>query len=717
MSVIQQIQDKYAKLMAIIIALALIIFVVMLAFENGGSLFNNQNSTTVGVVNGKKIDYTEFRQLVDRQEAFMKQRGYGTGEAVNQQAISASWSQEVNKLLLESELNKLGISVGQKELGDILYGANPPQDLLQQFSNKETGAYDPLAAKQAIDQTLKSGTPEQAAQINAYIEELRFNRMSEKYNALLTNSINVPRWQIEKENADNSQIASISFVRELYSSIPDSTIKISDKEIEDYISKHKDDYKQQESRSIAYVSFSALPTASDSAAARQALLALKPGFDTSNNVQEYLESQGVRSFYNGFINGGRIQVPEKDSILKIGIGEIYGPYIDADNYSLAKMVDKRVQPDTVKVRHILVATAQQNPQTGQMMPMRDTATAFKLADSLRTAIANGSNFDSLCLQFSDDPGSKEKGGVYENVPSGQMVPSFNDFIFGHSVGSKGIVKTDYGYHYIEILSQKGSSTAYKIAYLNTPITASNETDIAAQNEATKFAGDSRDQKSFDANAEKLKAKGINKLIAADITPDAYQVQGLGVSRPFVKAIYEADKGDVLQPERVGDNYVVAIVTETNEEGTQSAEKARPRVEPLLRNHKKAELLIKKLGNATTLEAAATAWGGKAIEVADSIRLRLPEGQQPPPTIALEPKVIGAAFNPANKGKVSGAIEGTSGVYVIRVENVSATAVGNADINSQKEIRYQQAKMRNAYSQPAAVLKEDAKIKDYRSKFF
>lgn len=714
MSVIQQIQDKYAKLMAVIIALALIIFVVMLAFENGGSLFSG-NSTTVGVVNGKKIDYTEFRQLVDRQESNMQQRGYGSGEAVSQQAISASWNQEVNKLLLESELNKLGIKVGKKELGDILYGANPPQDLRQQFTNKETGAYDALGAKQAIDHLLKTGPAEQAAQVSAYIDELQFNRKSEKYTSLLTNSVNTPKWQIEKENADNSQIASISFVRELYSGIPDSSIKVSDKEIEEYISKHKEDYKQQESRSIAYVSFSALPTAADSVAAKQTLLALKPGFDTTKNVEEFLESQGIKTFYSGFISGGRIQVPQKDSIIKIGVGEIYGPYLDGSNYVFAKMVDKRVQPDTVKVRHILVATAQQNPQTGQMMQVRDTAGAYKLADSIKTAIANGANFDTLLVKYSDDPGSKDKGGIYENVPSGQMVPSFNDFIFGNPVGAKGVVKTDYGYHYIEILSQKGSSMAFKIAYLTTPITASNETDIAAQNEATKFAGDSRDQKSFDINAEKLKAKGINKLIAADIAKDAYQVQGLGISRSFIKSIYEADLGDVLQPERVGDNYVVAIVTEVNEEGTASVAKARPQVEPLLRNHKKAEQLIKKLGNATTLEAAAAAWGGKPIETADSIRLRLPEGQQQPPVIAAEQKVIGAAFNPANKGKISDAIEGSGGVYVIRVENVSATSVGNADINSQKEFRYQQAKMRGVY--PQAALKEAAKIKDYRSKFF
>ena len=130
-------------------------------------------------------------------------------------------------------------------------------------------------------------------------------------------------------------------------------------------------------------------------------------------------------------------------------------------------------------------------------------------------------------------------------------------------------------------------------------------------------------------AEKLKAKGINKAFATEITPNAYQVMGLGASRQFVKSIYDAKQGEVLQPERVGENYVVAIVTEVNKKGTQSAAKARPLVEPLLRNHKKAEQIQKKLGTITSLEDAAAKLGGisflagfyRQSEISDFIRRR------------------------------------------------------------------------------------------------
>ncbi|MFC0774224.1 peptidylprolyl isomerase [Terrimonas alba] len=713
MSVIQKIQDKYAKLMAVIIAVALLTFVVMLAFENGGTLFRG-NVTNIGSINGEKIDAIAFSKKIDQQEASMEQQGYPSGATTRQMAIDNAWNQELGRIVMTTELDKLGMQIGKKELGDILYGENAPQDLKQQFTDPKTGVYNPQLAKQQIDQMLKSKqvSAEQKAGFNSYVDQLEFMRLNEKYNSLLTNSTNFPKWLVEKQNADNSQLANISFARQFYTSIPDSSIRISDSEIQDYIDKHKKEFKQEENRSISYVAFSALPTAADTNATRDRLLALKPELDSTKDLKQFLENQGVRNYYDGYINGKNIQIPVKDSIFKIPVGTVYGPYIDGGSFSLAKLVGVRTQPDTVKLRHILVATIQRDPQSGQTIPVRDSATAKKLIDSIQTAIASGSIFDTVAAKVSDDPGSKDKGGVYENVTAGGMVPGFNDFIFGNPVGTKGVVKTEFGYHYIEILSQKGGSPAYKIAYLALPIEASQETDAAASNAATLFAGDSRDQKSFDANAEKLKAKGINKAFATEITPNAYQVIGLGVSRQFVKSIYDAKLGEVLQPERVGENYVVALVTEVNKKGTQSAAKARPLVEPLLRNHKKAEQIQKKLGAITSLEDAAAKLGGATIETADSVRM---SGTQAS-LVASEPKVIGAAFNPANKGKVvPQAIEGTSGVYVVRVNSVSATAIADANVAEQRKSRYQQAKMRGGY--PQQVLMEAADIKDNRSKIY
>ncbi|RYF97012.1 MAG: peptidylprolyl isomerase, partial [Chitinophagaceae bacterium] len=619
---------------------------------------------------------------------------------------------------LSSEMDKLGMKIGKKELGDVLYGENAPQDLKQQFTDPNTGVFNAQMAKQQIDQMLKSKqtTAEQKQQFNDYVDQLEFGRLNEKYSSLLGNTANFPKWLIEKQNADNSQLASISVVREFYTSIPDSSVKVSDKEIEDYVSKHKKEFEQQESRSIAYVTFSALPTAADTASVRERILELKSGLGNANDAGEYLAAQGATTYYDGYINGKNIQIAAKDSIFKIPVGTVYGPYIDANTFAIAKLVGVRTQPDTVTVRHILAATMQRDPQSGQSMPIRDSVAARKIIDSVQTALRNGSNFDTLVAKVSDDQGSKEKGGVYENITAGGMVPEFNDFIFGNPVGTKGIVKTDFGYHYIEILSQKGSSPAYNIAYLTMPIEASQETDASASNEATQFAGSSRDQKSFDASVEKLKSKGVNKAFAPEIGRNDYQITGIGVSRALVRSIYEADRGEVLDPERVGDNYVVAIVTEVNEKGLQSAAKARLMVEPLLRNQKKAAQLQKKLGTLSTIEAAAAALGNKPIESVDSLRL----SESQPSIVSQEPKVIGSAFNTANKGKlVPQAIAGNSGVYVVKVNNVTASAVADANVAEQRKAKYQQAKMMAMYAaqQAQEVLKEAAKIKDNRSEIY
>ena len=487
MSFIQDIREKYARWAVVAIALSLLGFILMDAFAGKGSIFSGGPSTIVGKVNGNKIDVKSFNKKVQQREDNKQQQGALT-EADRRGIIDAVWNEIVNQQLLEAELDKLGMRIGNKEVNDILFGANPPQDLKSQFTNSQTGQYDAALAQQQINEMKKRGSVEQRTGFNEYIGQLEFQRAFEKYNSLLVNSINFPKWYMEKQNADKSLVGNISYVKVNYSDsmFVDSTIKISDKEIAAYISKNKDLYKQEESRSVAYVSFSAKPRAADSMEVRGKLLSLKAEFDTTKEIQHFFDREGNRApYYDGYISGNSILKEIKDSVMALPTGGVYGPYIEGPNYTLVKKVGAKVWPDTVKVRHILIGLTQQD-QSGQQVPLRDTVTAKNLVDSLQLAIKNGSNFDALCIQFSDDPGSKEKGGVYDNVYAGQMVPEFNQFIFDNNTGGKGVVKTQFGYHYIEILSQKGNSPAYKVAYLTRPIIASQETDNIANNDANQF---------------------------------------------------------------------------------------------------------------------------------------------------------------------------------------------------------------------------------------
>jgi len=689
----------------------------MLAFENGGSLFRGGNSTSVGKVNGKSIEQAEFANMVEQQKNYMIQQGYPQSEALTQQAVSNAWNMEVNRILLETEMKKLGMQIGKKELGDILYGANPPADLRQRFSDPETGVYNAQAAKQAIDNMLKTADAKSKEQFNLYLNSLENMRLEEKYTSLLNNSINFPRWLIEKQNEDNSLMARVSFVKEFYSNVADTAVKVTDKEIEEYVAKHKSEFKQEESRSIAYVAFSALPTGEDSATALKSIVDLKPEFDTTSDAGSFVLRNGSSLEYSdSYFPKSQLTMANmqmglsfKDTILSLAKNAVYGPYMDGNSYVLAKMLDSKVLPDSVKCRHILIST---NEQQGGFAD----STAKRKIDSIEAAIKGGASWAALAASYNPD-GTRTTAGEMTfsstQIQAEGFAPEFGQFIlFDGKPGESKVVKTSFGYHYINIMSFIKPEQHYKIAYFARPIEASQETDNNANNLANKFAADSRDAKSFDASAEKLKAEGINKLIATDIPPTGSQIVGLGVSRNFVKEIYAADKGDVLAPERVGDNWVVAMVTDVQKEGTMPAAKARYMVEPLLLKHKKAEVIAKKIGTITTLEAAAAALGGRNIETADSLRFA---GARPA-SLSSETRVIGAAFNMQNKGKVvPQALEGAEGVYVLRVDDISATANTDSNVAEQRKAQYQQAKMRGSY--PPLALREAATIKNNLSKVY
>ncbi len=717
MSIIQRIREKGALISAIVIALALLGFIAMDAFTGRSNLFGGGASNTLGKVNGETIDIRDFRQTVELTEQNMISQGYPSGPSTSQQAIENAWNQEVNSIIQEQELEKLGLELGEKEISDLLYGPNP-SPIAKQYMAGPEGQYNPEQVKQTIRQIERSRNDAQKQQLAQLLKYIEQTRLVEKFNSMLAGSVNVPAWLIEKQSADKSQLATISLVRKSYNEIADSSVTISDKEISDYINKRKEEFKQKESRSISYVTFSAAPSSADTAGVKSKMLSLKEEMQNAADIERFLMREGQSNFYNSFISAGRIQIAAKDSIFRTPVGSVYGPYEDGGTFSMAKMLGARQMPDTAKVRHILIATMQRDQQTGQQMMVRDSATAYRLIDSIQGLIRGGAIFDSVCAQLSEDPGSKDNGGVYDNVPTGQMVPPFNDFIFTNPVGTKGIVKTEFGFHYVEVLSQKGSSMAYKIAYLSKPIFASADTDNEARNQASQFAGSATDEKSFNESFEKtLQPKGFNKGIAYDILPNSYDVMGLGVSRDFVRKIYDAKRGQVLQPERVGDSYVVAVVTEVLNEGTQPVAKARSMVEPLLRNKKKAELIKKQLGSISTLEAAATAWG-KTVETIDSIRMTGAQTNPLAQTLSYEQKVIGAAFNAANRGKVvTEAIEGSGAVYVIRVDNVMAVPNAEGSVPEIRKAEIERAKQQAAYSSPIMFLREAANIKDNRSKHY
>lgn len=707
MSIIQTIRDKAAIFVFSIIGLSLIGFLVQDAFVGRTSGFFNSPETTVGKINGVSVDREEYDNRVKNREAQYQQAGYKLDGATRQQVYEEIWNALIGKELVEAEAKKLGLAFTSKEFSELLFSDNAPPEFKQQFTDPSTGVYNIEAARNAFRTIQRSKDPEQIRQVNEQlIEPIIFSQLQNKLLELYAGSVYVPKWLIEKQQKENEQLADISYVNLSYITVPDSSVTVSDAAINEYIQQHKDQFKQERSKSIAYVTFNAAANAKDSAELLAKMEALKPQFAEAKDPGIFVTRNGTKSaFFDGYINRSRIQVPQKDSILAAPRGEVYGPYYDGSAIALARVIDSKVLPDSVKARHILISPV--DMQTGQ--PIMEDSVAKNRIDSIQRVIASGNaSFESMVMQYSDDMGSKQQFGDLGYFANGQMVKEFNDFCFEGKKGDKGVVKTQFGYHYIEVQDQKNFEQAYKIAYLTKTIEPSRETDEAAEAAATRFASSARNPQSFD---ETVKAENLNRRVAESIREMDYQVPGLGVSRSFIKWVYENKTGTVSEPISVGDQYVVAVVTGEKSQGLQSASDLTTRlmVEPLLREKEKAKQLIAKLGTYSTLEEAAQK-GGEEVRTLDSLRF----SDSFKPGIGNEPKLIGAAFFADNTSKPSQPIAGNGGLYVLQSKVTTQEGANTTDPEEQRRTMIMQMKQMQGYSMLDA-LRQSADIKDNRLK--
>jgi peptidyl-prolyl cis-trans isomerase D len=703
MSIIQSLRDKAAVLLTGLIALSLIGFLVQDAFIGRSSGAFTGNTTTVGSINGTEIDAQEFNTKVRMFEESNRQQGMQSNEMMTQNIVENVWNTYIQENLIKTEADKLGISFTAKEMGDLLFSENAPQEFKQLFTDQTTGQFNIQAARTWFSNIKKSKKPEEVKMVNEQlIDPLITRQLAEKYSTIISQGSYVPKWMVEKLTSDNSAFASLNYAMVPYGTIADTAVKVSDDEINKYVSNHKDEFKQDKTRSIAYVTFDANPTSVDSAAVFNKLVAVKEELASATDPKSVVARNGsTMPYFDGYVLKSRLAMDAKDSLVAVPVGGVVGPYRDANAYVVAKKVDVRQLPDSVKVRHILIGVV--DPRTGQ--PRRADSAAKKTVDSLFAAIKSGADFRTIAATFSEDEGSKNNGGEYNfsSVDMGNLAKGFSDFAFYKPTGSRDVVKTEFGYHIMEVMSQKNFEESYKIAYVSKPILSSEETDNTASSAATQFAGNSRDLKSFEQNISK---NNLSKRMADGIKEIDYSVSGMP-SRSFVKWIWENKVGTVSEPFDFKDKYVVAVITGANETGVQSAAAARITVEPIIRNQKKAALIIKKVGNAPTLEAMAAA-GGQTGQI-DTLRFSDPFI----PNIGPEVRVIGAAFNKANQGKVSGFIEGQTGVFAVKTNAIGALPnTSGGDLENQRRAMQAQLKQYSAYGSFEA-LKKAAKIEDTR----
>ena len=710
MQIIQGIRDKGAAIVIAVIALSLIGFILMDAKQGSNKMFGS-SSSNIGKVDGSSIELAEFNKRVNQLEAQEEQRsGAKTSASRSAEIREQIWNQVVAEKVFYAEAAKLGINFTAKELSSILSSNDKDNPLMQdpQMIDSSTGKLDQGKLKEALN-NIRKAKGEQRDMIDAQmIEPQKLTSISTKYFALLSASAYYPSWMEESDKKDKISFANISYTGVAYTEIIDSTIKVSDAEIEKYVKNHKGLFKQEEGRKISYIVFSQLPNAEDSSRTKNIVAALKNDFTTETNIKSFIaRNTSVIEFDSNYLPKSKIKSIAIDSISKLPVGSVFGPYVDKGNYVLAKILGTKTIADSVKARHILIGTV--NPQTGQ--PILEDSIAKKRADSIFAVIKAGGDFGALAKRFSSD-GSKDKGGDLGTFGYGIMVPEFNDFCFNKPVGSRDVVKTQFGYHIIEVMSQKGTSNAYKIAFMAKEILASETTINNASLEATKISAE-KDAKKLEALLQK---KGIKKTTPNElIKENDTKIGQLLEARQLVRWAFEAKTGDVSETFSIGDQFVVAILDKIEKEGEQDAQTARPMAEGAVRNEKKTAEILKKIGTAPTLESAAAAYNKQVLTAgADS---SITFNSVLINNIGQESKIIGASFNKEYQTRVSSPIIGKTGVYLIKVNSIGTKTPDIPEVTVQMRTEHLTQLRNSATANWFDGLKKKASVTDNRSKFF
>jgi peptidyl-prolyl cis-trans isomerase D len=723
MSVIQKIRDKYAALVIVLIAIALLGFILMdaLVGRSGNGFFGGRDNT-IGTVNGNSISYDELNAPMQFMEAFDDNNAID--EDRKQQERDRQWQILTYYNLIKDDAAKLGIEATKADVAQMLNNPmNPPTFLTSLFGSPQQNQNFPQQAGQflnnipkglasirdEIGKALKSGNIDKSkadrmlAALNddnfykANIEPLEKIALIQKYLGVVNKAAYVPKFMAEAVNAEGSQMVSMQYVQLPYAKISDSALgKITDAEIDAYVAQHKSLYTQDKNKLVYYTSFDAAPTVADSAALRTKLEGNRVAFDSATNLKTYLSLTGTTVPYaNRYVTKAMLGLTNADQIIAAG-AKASGPYVEGENYVMAKVAGVKTIPDSVRAKHILF-----NYQ-------KYGADAQKTADSIANIVkANPALFDSLAKKFGTD-GTAEKGGDLGFFALGAMVPEFADYCFGNPIGSKGVVKSQFGFHVVEITANKGSVAAYNVAQLATPIISSDATVSAVELEANKFVAAATSVAKFE---EAIKASN-GKLVklTANVGPGENKLNNMPETRTLVTDfVHKSDAGKVSNPIKVGNKYYVLTVVANNKAGTMTAATARATVERILIDKKKAAQIKKEVGTVTTLEDLASKRGVTVVQ-ADSVQL----ANAFIPGLNSEPIVVGAAFNKANINKVVGLIAGATGVYAIKPLAFSTKPVAGTVKDTRIGL---QGEVGNQFGQMLEALRRKANIADNRDKIY
>jgi peptidyl-prolyl cis-trans isomerase D len=661
MAVIGKIRQR-SGLIVIVIGIALAAFVLGDFLKPGR---NGRQVNYIGEAAGENIPYVDFAQKVDEQIENTKQRD-------NKDKLTAdeiytvrqqTWNLMVRELVMGKQYENLGVAVSTDELYDLVQGKNPHQYILQYFQDPNTKQYNPQLVLNFLKQ-LDQVEPAQKQNWLMLEKAIKDDRLNTKYNNLIGKAYYMPKAFVQRDYVEKNTRYNVRIVAAPYQTIDDKLITLTDADYQKYYDENKKQYDQEASRDLDYVLFELQPSEADLKLIAEDVAKIYQEFSQATDIPSYVNANSDSKYDSSWKKPNMLS-PRLDSVMfNSPVGTLVAPYVENNKYTMAKLMDVQLRPDSMKASHILISFAGSAIGDNKITRLKDNAK--KMADSLFLVLkTNAAQFPAIAASMSDDASNKAKGGDLGWFLDGTMVAPFNEACITGNVGEIKLVETVFGYHLIQINDKRAPVKKVKVAALDRRIEPSGKTiqDIYAK--ASEFAGENTTLEAF---TKAVETKKLNKRVADYLRAMDNSLPGLAGSRSVVQWAFmeETKKESVSSVFEIDGAYVVAAVREVREKGIPTLEQLKKQIEPLVRRDKKAEKLIDNIKKAGVNDIYQLA--GKISSKVDTLpNVVFFSGNLP--KFGPEPEVVGT-ISTLKPNVVSAPVKGTNGVYVILLDSIN-----------------------------------------------
>jgi peptidyl-prolyl cis-trans isomerase D len=705
MSAIQFLREKAGVFVAGIIGLSLFLFVVSDFFGRGrGQRLQAKKAYQIGEIAGEYISYQDYEQRAQNMFEIYKLSGTSTIDEATAESIREQvWQQMVRELIQDKQYNKLGIGVSTEEVDEMVLGNNPHPIVQQLFTDRSTGIFN----KSFLVNFLKQIEVDETAKKYwlFFEDEIVNDRMSTKYNDLVSKGLYVTSKQAEFEKVLSASTVDFSFIVKNYALVPDSSVTITSDEIKSYYAKNKEKFRRTALRNIEYVTFDIVPSEEDIKQAEEWIIKTKEEFATAADPVQFINLSADSRHAGFFLPLSSVPENLREFVKKEDKTEVFGPYQENGSFKIARLIEAADRPDSVHARHILLSPNQ----------TRNLKQIKAVADSLISLLRSRTSFSTLAMTMSDDKASAQIGGDLGWFGEGMMVTPFNDACFTAKIGEIVTAETNFGIHIIEVLEKSKNTRKYNIGIIDRKIIPSSATNQRVYNEASQFAGNNNTYEKFNSA---VAAQSLNKRIANDVFPQQKTLPELENPRGLIIALFSAEEGTIILDNsqqvvfEVGDKYVVAFCTKVQEEGIAPVGDVENDIRFTLIKDKKAEIIsqefISNNQEGKTLDDIANSMG-LTVQEATGIDFK----SYTVPGVGTEPALVAAA-SAAKQGIVTGPVSGINGVYMFFVNSLTTSEAQDlAQLQKQLASSF---RMRGNYEAYEA-LRKGARIVDNRYKFY